>query len=301
MYNRIAYVNSPTMPSFESSPNHDTLVDHLLVVADNRTIRQRKHSGPGRDTSGRNRALSHGTGPWKRTKPQSFLHKCTHFALKRTWTIPLVLLFSFLCLYSVNPTESNIIHHYIFLSYKQQPLNTTIYDQGATQRYGKGVYDIALVCFYTIVLPFMRELIMQEMLRPLARRWGIKSRGKHLRFMEQMYTAIYFAFIGPAGIYIMRGTPVWYFNTSGMYENFPHKTHEASFKFSYLFQAANWLQQAIVMLLGAEKRRKDFKELMGHHVVTLTLITLSYRFHFTYMGLAIYITHDVSDLCFALS
>jgi len=144
---------------------------------------------------------------------------------------------------------------------------------------------------------------MQEVLRPVARsRWaGLRSRGKQARFMEQMYTALYFGVLGPAGVYVMSRTPVWYFETRGMYEGFPHRTHEAGFKFYYLFQAAYWAQQAIVLLLGMEKRRKDFKELVGHHVVSLALIGLSYRFHFTYMGLAVYITHDISDFFLAVS
>jgi hypothetical protein len=33
-----------------------------------------------------------------------------------------------------------------------------------------------------------------------------------------------------------------------------------------LFEAAYWAQQAIVMLLGMEKPRKDFMELVTHHV-----------------------------------
>jgi acyl-CoA-dependent ceramide synthase len=119
--------------------------------------------------------------------------------------------------------------------------------------------------------------------------------------MEQMYTAIYFAFLGPIGLYVMSRTPVWYFNTRGMYENFPHKTHEAYFKFYYLFQAAYWFQQAIVLVLGMEKPRKDYKELVAHHIVSLALIFLSYRFHFTYMGLAVFITHDISDFFLAVS
>lgn len=85
-----------------------------------------------------------------------------------------------------------------------------------------------------------------------------------------------------------------------MYESFPHRTHEACFKFYYLFQAAYWLQQALVMTLGMEKRRKDFRELVAHHIITLGLIGLSYRFHFTYMGIAVYLTHDTSDFFLAV-
>lgn len=202
-------------------------------------------------------------------------------------------------LYALNPTPSNPLHHFIFLSYAEPvPAGSP---PGTPVQYGKGPWDIAFVTFYVVVLSFTREFIMQEILKPLARYCGLRSRSKKARFMEQMYTAIYFGFTGPVGMYIMSRSPVWYFSTRGMYEGFPHKTHEALFKFYYLFQAAYWAQQAIVLALGMEKPRKDFKELVGHHIVSLFLIGLSYRFHFTYIGLAVYITHDISDFFLAVS
>ncbi|OOQ83115.1 Sphingosine N-acyltransferase lac1 [Penicillium brasilianum] len=234
-----------------------------------------------------------------RKKPRSLLRRLKRRAIKHTWSIPLLLLVAFASLYALDPTESNILHHFIFLSYRQDPAPGSV--PGAAAQYGKGLWDIAFVSFYTIVLTFTREFIMQELLQPLARVAGIKCRGKQLRFMEQMYTAVYFGISGPVGLYVMRQTPVWYFNTRGMYELFPHRTHEAAFKFYYLFEAAYWAQQALVMILGMEKPRKDFRELVAHHIVTLALIGLSYRFHFTYIGIAVYITHDISDFFLAVS
>ncbi|GAB1320408.1 sphingosine N-acyltransferase lag1 [Madurella fahalii] len=232
----------------------------------------------------------------KRRKARSALRRAKTIVVKHTWVLPLVILSIFLSLYALNPTESNPIHPFIFLSYK-----LPVSSPDELPQYGKGLWDIAFVSFYTVVLSFTREFIMQEILRPMARWAGLKSRGKQARYMEQMYTALYFGILGPTGVYVMSRTPVWYFNTRGMYENFPHKTHDALFKFYYLFQAAYWAQQAIVLLLGMEKPRKDFKELVGHHIVSLALIGLSYRFHFTYMGLAVYITHDISDFFLATS
>lgn len=115
-----------------------------------------------------------------------------------------------------------------------------------------------------------------------------------------MYTALYFAIFGPFGLYVMSRGPLWYFNTTAMFDGFPHRSHEAVFKAYYLLQASYWSQQAIVLMLQLEKPRKDFKELVGHHIITLALIGLSYRFHFTYMGIAVYITHDVSDFFLAV-
>ncbi|KAM0254851.1 hypothetical protein ACHAQJ_006392 [Trichoderma viride] len=231
----------------------------------------------------------------KRRRARGFFSQLRQTMVKHTFVLPAFLVFMFLIGYAINPSEANPLHHFLFLSYpipQDDPLKPI--------QYGKGKWDIAFVAFYTVVLSFTREFIMQEVLRPLARKTGL-SKGKQARFMEQMYTAIYFGVLGPAGMYVMSRTPVWYFNTRGMYEGFPHRSHEAVVKFYYLFQAAYWAQQAIVLLLGMEKPRKDFKELVGHHIVSLALIGLSYRFHFTYIGIAVYITHDISDFFLASS
>ncbi|KAF4783862.1 TLC domain-containing protein [Colletotrichum scovillei] len=232
----------------------------------------------------------------RQTKSYSKRKKTKVFAFlrRRTWAFPLFLTIAILSLYAVNPTDSNPTYHFIFPSYKLDD------DSPGMTQYGKGPWDIAFVAFYTIFLTFTREVCMQELLTPLARAWGIKSRAKRARFAENMYTALYVTVIGPWGLHVMSRTPVWYFDTHGMYEGFPHRTHDASFKCYYLLQAAFWAQQVVVMVLGLEQRRKDFHELVAHHVVTVALVALSYRFHFAYMGIAVYITHDISDFFLAL-
>lgn len=142
---------------------------------------------------------------------------------------------------------------------------------------------------------------MQVILRPLAIKFGVQKKAKISRFMEQAYSIVYYGLSGPFGLYIMYHTPLWYFNTTPFYEDFPHKNHIAMFKLFYLLQAAFWAQQSVVLSLQLEKPRKDFYELVFHHIVTIALIFLSYRFHFTWMGLAVYITMDVSDFFLATS
>jgi very-long-chain ceramide synthase len=218
-------------------------------------------------------------------------------AFQHTWLTPLIILLILLTLYGVNPNPSNVLHHFIFLSHTV-PLSPNSPLDAPTQ-YSKGRYDLAFVAFYTLLLTFTREFIMQRLL-PLALHFQLKSRSKQLRFMEQSYTALYFGLLGPIGVFIMSRTPVWYFNIAGMYSGFPHKSMTGEFKFYYLFQAAYWAQQAMVIGLKLEKPRKDYNQLVGHHIVTLILIALSYRFHFTYMGLAVFVTHDLSDCTFAV-
>lgn len=40
----------------------------------------------------------------------------------------------------------------------------------------------------------------------------------------------------------------------------------------YLMQAAHWIQELLVLVMGLEKPRKDYAELVAHHIVTLWLV-----------------------------
>ncbi|KAL2429658.1 Sphingosine N-acyltransferase LAG1 [Exophiala dermatitidis] len=253
------------------------------------TMTKRSHSQP----SAKERELKPHS---KRRKARSAFRKWMQISTRHTWLNPLIIMVVILAAYFINPGEQNPLHKAIFLSY---PLGPDY--EGGPNMYGKGKADIAFVAFYTVVLSFTREFLMQRMIRPLALKCGIKRKAKQARFMEQVYTAIYFSIFGPFGLYVMSRGPLWYFNTTAMFEGFPHRKHEALFKAYYLLQAAYWAQQAIVLMLQLEKPRKDFKELVLHHIVTLALIILSYRFHFTHMGIAVYITHDISDFFLATS
>ena len=235
----------------------------------------------------------------KRRKAKSFFRRWKTVSLRHTWVNPLIIVVALLSVYLVNPGPQNPLHKAIFLSYNEGPAYS-----GGPNQYGKGMADIAFVSFYTVVLSFTREFLMQRLIRPAAIYCGITKRAKQARFMEQVYTALYFSVFGPFGLYVMRNAEqgdLWYFATRSMFEGFPHRSHDGIFKAYYLLQAAYWLQQAIVLLLQLEKPRKDFKELVLHHVVTLALIGLSYRFHFARMGIAVFITHDISDFFLATS
>lgn len=211
--------------------------------------------------------------------------------------LPLLLLLIPPTLFAASNDKSpaNPLYGMLFSSYRIEPEQ-----EGGVVMYGKGKKDFLFVGYYMIVLSFVREFVMQQILEPLALWNGLKREGKIKRFMEQTYVIFYTGIVGPWGLAIMHHMPLWYFETRPMYET-PHLSHELDFKLYYLLQAAFWGQQSVVLMLQLEKPRKDFKELVFHHIVTIALIFCSYRFHFTWIGLEIYITMDLSDLTLAIS
>ncbi|KAK9471487.1 sphingosine N-acyltransferase [Dipodascopsis tothii] len=213
---------------------------------------------------------------------------------RKTWVNPLLALSVPIVAYAcAHDKEHSLFRRMLFASYPVAGTNPV--------QYAKGAWDFIFVGYYVIVFTFLREFSMQQILEPIAHRCGIKRESKVKRFMEQTYSIMYYSVMSPWGLYIMHHTPLWYFETRPFYEAYPHKLHDLDFKMYYLLQAAFWSQQAIILCLQVEKPRKDFKELVFHHVVTIALIFCSYRFHFTWIGLAVYITMDTSDLVLATS
>lgn len=230
----------------------------------------------------------------KRT--MTLIKQVDQFILRHTWIVPLAILCAVGSLFALNPTPSNPVYNFIFIEYRIDPETP-----GQSVQYGKGPRDCLFVVFYAIFMFFARDFVMLEFLQPLAQWFGLSSQAKQVRFMEQGYKSIYLAVSSSTGLYIMSKSPMWYFNMKAMCAGFPQLTLNGPFKLYFLWQWAYWVSEIVVMGLGREKPRKDYNQLVIHHWVAFSLIGISYCFHYTYMGLAAFLVHDVSDLFLAVS
>lgn len=215
-------------------------------------------------------------------------------AYRHTWIYPFIILVALFGAFIFSKEGSNL-HNTLAAM-----IVPSYYIEG-TDQYGKGVNDFYFVGFYALFFTFLREFLMCVVMKPAAYYLGVRKPNKVKRFMEQTYSMFYYGLSGPFGLWVMSRTPLWYFETTPFYTEYPHKTHDWYFKVYYLGQAAFWVQQSVVLVLQLEKPRKDFYELILHHIVTIALIWCSYRFHFTWMGLEVYVTMDVSDFFLSTS
>jgi len=81
-----------------------------------------------------------------------------------------------------------------------------------------------------------------------------------------------------------------------MWTDFPVLKIDPVVKWYYLCQWAFWLQQILVIHL--EEKRKDHWQMLTHHFVTCCLITLSYAYYQTRIGVLIMVLMDSVDLVF---
>ncbi|KDQ29361.1 hypothetical protein PLEOSDRAFT_1038998, partial [Pleurotus ostreatus PC15] len=168
-------------------------------------------------------------------------------------------------------------------------------------RYQKGYLDLLFIAYYIVFWSCIRQIITVNICKRICHYFGIKKQVKIERFGEQGYAFVYFAFFGAWGFRIMSQLPSFWYRTEHFWLNYPHWDMKPELKCYYLVQMAYWWQQLIVMVLGLEKPRKDYRELVAHHAVTLWLVGWSYLVNLTFIGNAVYMSMDIPDTFLAFS
>ncbi|KAH6606979.1 longevity assurance s lag1 lac1 [Trichoderma cornu-damae] len=168
----------------------------------------------------------------------------------------------------------------------------------ATGKYAIGRDDFYYVTFFLILFTGLRDGLMNYVLSPLGRRCGISNRKDAARFAEQTWMILYYCVIWPLGIYLWCSSP-YFLNMAELWTDWPSREISGTMKFYFLAQWAFWLQQ--VYVVNIEEQRKDYWQMLTHHIVTIALVAASYAYHFTRVGNLILIIMDIVDIVFPLA
>lgn len=211
------------------------------------------------------------------------LQDLANYLAKRQIEIPLKVVGFILAGYFL---RLPVFEHFIFIS-----------NQREDGRFEKSPWDVPFLFFYICVFTALRAATMDYVLFPLAKLVNVPKK-KYQRFAEQSYSVFYYGIAFGFGVYVMYDSP-WWFDTTYFWRDYPVTDYTKSFKYYYLVQFAYWLQQ--IFVLQIEAPRKDYKELVMHHINTLLLISLSYCCNFTRVGNAVFVCMDLPDTILALA
>ncbi|KAJ6485847.1 longevity assurance proteins LAG1/LAC1 [Mycena sanguinolenta] len=167
-------------------------------------------------------------------------------------------------------------------------------------RYAKSWADLLFVSYYVVFLSCFRQVVV-TLGRRFAECLGIRSKGRIVRFGEQTHAFVYFSLASAWGYRLMAELPTWWYKTEYFWIDYPHWDMKPELKSYYLIQAAYWIQQVLVLVLGMERPRKDYNQQVVHHVVTIWLISWSYLMNLTLIGHAVYLSMDISEVFFSFS
>ncbi|KAL7791564.1 TLC domain-containing protein [Trichoderma ceciliae] len=167
-----------------------------------------------------------------------------------------------------------------------------------TGKYAIGRGDFYYVTFFLVLFTGLRDGLMSYVLGPLGRRCGISKEKDVARFAEQTWMILYYCLFWPLGVYIWYSS-AYFLNMAELWTDWPNREIDGTMKFYFLAQWAFWLQQ--VYVINIEKHRKDYWQMLTHHIVTIALVAASYAYHFTRVGNLILIIMDIVDIVFPLA
>ncbi|KAI0837905.1 longevity assurance proteins LAG1/LAC1 [Hypoxylon sp. FL0890] len=175
---------------------------------------------------------------------------------------------------------------------------TLSYYNAESGKYAIGPNDYHFISFCIILFTGLRAGLMEHLLAPLARQWGISKRKEITRFSEQAWMLIYYCVFWSLGLYLYARSP-YFLNMRELWTNWPNRELDGLMKAYLLAQWAFWVQQ--VLVIHIEERRKDHWQMLTHHFITITLISASYCYHQTRVGNLILVLMDVVDLFLPLA
>ena len=87
---------------------------------------------------------------------------------------------------------------------------------------------------------------------------------------------------------------VFDFDYSSLYRDFGSHALDADTRFYYTCSLAFWT--SCMFYLGIETRRKDFAQMVIHHILTVSLVAISLHYNLHRFGLVVLLLHDVVDI-----
>ncbi|KAK3937610.1 TLC domain-containing protein [Diplogelasinospora grovesii] len=175
---------------------------------------------------------------------------------------------------------------------------TLSYYNPKSGKYGLGWDDGHLILACVVLFTGLRAAAMEYLLAPFAKAQGIAKRKDLTRFSEQAWLLIYCSVFWTLGMYIYCNSP-YYMNLHELWTAWPDREVSGVMKGYMLAQLAFWLQQ--ILVINIEERRKDHWQMFTHHIITISLIYASYRYHHTRIGNLILVLMDVVDLFLPLA
>lgn len=141
------------------------------------------------------------------------------------------------------------------------------------------------------LLSFVKCFPVSILSRRLLRRSGLKmGLLKSIKFRMALWKALYYSSAAAYAICVLAREP-WILDPV-QYQSVCTAV-PARFKTYYLVSLAYYINEFITIFI--EPRKKDFAEMLIHHVATIILITLSYQKGLVRYGLAILAIHDLAD------
>lgn len=162
-----------------------------------------------------------------------------------------------------------------------------------------------------IIIPYFKQYGFELASHSHGEMWCSQNKLRIQKFSEFCFKAIYHVSISLFGIYYFWDSEWWCpSGTQHLWLNHPHHILQPGMIWYYIFQCAYNVEIMIYMIEFSikvsfnplprfewkETARGDFREMLIHHVITISLIYFSSYMRFTRIGSMVALTHDIADV-----
>lgn len=156
--------------------------------------------------------------------------------------------------------------------------------------------DACVVGVFTVIVFLINWGVRLLFVEPFAKATLNLQKTQLVKFAQSASEAMFYGTFAYIGIRIVPSQP-WSWPSDNWWKDFStgsHLTMRSDLRCYYLLYEARYLQAAVSVLL--EAKRKDFAEMMTHHIVTIVVVIISYCFGWNRVGVAVMVLLDPADV-----
>lgn len=136
------------------------------------------------------------------------------------------------------------------------------------------------------------DLNVRQIERWWRRRRAQSKPSEMQRFKETSWRFLFYLSAFWSGLYILWDKP-WFWDTKHCWYGYPTQQVSADVWWYYMIEMAFYW--SLVLSLFMDTKRKDFVEMIVHHIATLTLMSMSWSANMVRVGTLVLCVHDAVD------
>jgi len=152
--------------------------------------------------------------------------------------------------------------------------------------------DLALIIGTTVVLSVARYLVQNS----VHDRYKDKVADIQ-KLSECFWKSIIYGFLWIFSLYVVAAED-FFWDATKCFENYPNTPMKLPYKIWYFCQLGYYWSCFFFQNLGCDVKRKDEKQMMIHHIVTISLISGSYLYGYSRIGGVILCLNDFNDFIY---